>query len=213
MGTVIRKDAAAEDIVADTKTSLAQGTARGGQIQQICEEELGPMVTLATSVEDELKQARIVYAPLEAGLNVANNTADDLLQAVYDETYNDVGRPRNDACLSLIFPGGASYYADGDVSEQPRRMELLARLLEKGLHPRLSQAQAQAKAAKVRDGILPLKTAVEAAKEAGGQVKLLEKVYLAVAKSCHAALINTKRSLKNAGYTEVEIHQVIPDRS
>lgn len=212
MGNVIRKDAAAEAIVSDLRVALTNGNAQGGKMKEICDAELGPMLTLADSVESELNQARAVFLPLNAALVAANDKADDDLQRVYDETYNDVGRPRYDPGLSLIFPGGASYYADGDVDEQPLRMELLARLFEKGLHPKLSQAQGQAKAAAVRAAAAPLKAAVEAAGLAAGQVKLLEKVWQAVAKSCHAALLNAKRMMKNAGFGETEIHAVIPDR-
>lgn len=213
MGNIIRKDAAADLIVADARTAYTQGTAQGGKMKEICEAELGPMVTLANSVEAELGQARATHLPLKAALDVANNNADDKLQRIFDDTYNDVGRPRYDPALSLIFPGGASYYAEGDTEDQPLRMELLARLFEKGLHPKLSAAQGQAKAAEVRAAAAPLQAAVDVAKLSAGQVRLLEKVWLAVAKSCFSALVNAKRLMKNAGFSEAEIHAVIPDRS
>jgi hypothetical protein len=42
MGEVIRKDAAASDIAADAKTTLANATARGSVWKELADEKLGP---------------------------------------------------------------------------------------------------------------------------------------------------------------------------
>src|SRR5690348_7008451 len=117
MGSVIRKDAAAKDIVADVRTSLTNAKARGGVAKAEAEEIIGPVVTLLASVEAQLKDAQDAATPLAAELKAANDVADDLLGEVFDIVNNAVGRPAagSDPALALIFPGGIGYYADGDV--------------------------------------------------------------------------------------------------
>jgi hypothetical protein len=118
-----------------------------------------------------------------------------------------------DRALTLIFPGGAAYYTEGSVETQPGRMELLARLLERGIHPKLTTAQAKAAADKIRAGAAKLKEAVDTARMPTDQVTLCERVRTATARVVHFELANYKRALVSAGYSETEIHEVIPDRT
>lgn len=162
MGNILRKDSAPAAVFNDMRTTLTRAALKGGKMQEICEAQLLPIRAIADITEAEYKAANDALVPLTAAVDIADNTADDFLGRTYDDTWNDVGRPQYDPALSLLFPGGSSYYADGDSAEQPLRMELLARLFEKGVHPRLSQAQAQAKADAVRAAALPLAQAIEA---------------------------------------------------
>lgn len=212
MGNIIRKDAPPAAIFADARTTLTNAKLKGGNIKTICETQLLPVIAICDATEAEHKSAEATLSPLSAAVVIENGKADDFLGRTYDETWNDVGRPQYDSALSLLFPGGSSYYAEGDTEEQPLRMELLARLFERAMHPKLSAPQSQAKAAAVRAAALPLAQAVEAARVPAATVKLLEKVMGAVGKTAHAALVNTKRMLKVAGLSETEIHEIIPDR-
>lgn len=84
------------------------------------------MAVMIDTVEADLADATKTAAPAISAINAENERADDLLGRVYDELWNDLGRPAYDRALTLIFPGGISYYADGDTEGQPDRMELLA---------------------------------------------------------------------------------------
>lgn len=211
MGNIIRKDASPSAILSYLRTTLANAALKGGKIKEVCEGQLLGVLAMANAAESEHHAAETALVPLNAAVRILNDDTDEVLGRIYDETWNDVGRPQYDTALSLIFPGGSSYYAEGDTYEQPLRMELLAKLFERGLHPRLSTAQAQARAAAVRAAALPLAQAVEAARVPAATERLAAKVLAAVAKSVHAELVNTKRLLKVAGFGEPEIHEVMPD--
>lgn len=212
MGQTIRRDAAAESILADAKTALTNAQAKGGAWATHATEKLGPTVALAATISTRLGAARDVLAPLEAALATQDELADHFLGRISDQIWNEVGRPGNDPALSIIFPGGIAYYAEGDESTQPERMTLLAELLESDLHPRLPAAAARAYATEVRGQAAGLQEKVDAAAGPARQVALLEKILIALGRVAHSNLAALKRAYKAEGFSEPEIHSVIPDR-
>lgn len=169
MGDVIRATAAAEEIFKDTRTALNNARAKGGTVKERAEEGLAPILAMVDATEAELATARAVLAPLSAEVRAENDRADAAISRIYDEVWNDVGRPANDRYLALMFPGGAGYYTDGDTPGQPARMELLARLFDKNLHPKLTAEQSNAYAARVREAAVALKEDVVQMAGAGGE--------------------------------------------
>ena len=131
MGEVIRKNAAAGDILADGRTTLTLAAARGGDWASTGTARLGPVLDLAATVSSRLAEANGESAPAEEALSVANDVSDRLIQRISDDVWNLVGRPTCDAALDLIFPD---------------RMDLLA----SGIHPRLDRDQGQAFAHEIR---------------------------------------------------------------
>src|SRR5512132_3352144 len=121
MGDVIRASAAVEEIFKDARSALNSAVAKGGTVKDRAEQGLGPVVAMIDATESELKVARDVLAPLSAAASAENDRADALLNRIYDETWNDVDRPANDRYLTLMYPGGAGYYTDGDTPGQPAR--------------------------------------------------------------------------------------------
>ena len=107
MGDVIRSTAAVEDIFKDVRTALANASARGGAVKERTEQIIGPVVGMVGAIEAELVSANAVLVPLAAAVRARNAEVDDTLLRIYDDTWNDVGRPANDRYLALIFPGGA----------------------------------------------------------------------------------------------------------
>lgn len=212
MGDVIRSGAAVDDIFEDVRTSFNNSVARGGTIKERAEQQLTPVITMIDAVEEELKLAKATLAPLAAALSAENAAADATLNRIYDETWNDVGRPANDRFLALIYPGGAGYYTDGDTPGQPVRMELLAKLYERKIHPKLTAAQCEAYATRVRDAATALKADVDAAAPAFANVALLERVRTALGRVAQFELSNLKRTFKIDGMSEAAIHEIIPDR-
>lgn len=212
MGEVIRRDAAAADILADANATLTNAVARGGTWQTSAEARLGPVIALSTSVENRRAAALTEYAPVRARLDAGNDVADNLVGRISDDIWNLLGRPGNDPALDILFPGGVSYYTDGDVTEQPGRMLLLAELLESEIHPRLDASRANGFAAELRASASELQAHVEASQPIRLRLDLTEKMYFATAKAAHAALVNLKRAWKADGQSDAEIHAVIPDR-
>jgi len=133
MGNTISPRAAADDIFADANTACTRANARGGTWKALADQRIAPILALRASIDTQLEAARTVARPLLAVLDATDQRADDLLGKVSDDVWNAVGRPASDAALSVIFPGGYAYYAEGTVEGQPTRMELLARLLESNL--------------------------------------------------------------------------------
>ena len=212
MGEVIRKDAAVEDILDDARTTLMQANARGDEWASTATARLSPVLDLADTVVTRLTEAKRESAPAEAALSVANDVSDRLIQRISDDVWNLVGRPASDAALDLIFPGGASSYTEGDTTEQPDRMALLADLLTAGIHPRLDRDKAQALALEVRTDAAALRTKAEAVRPLRVRIALATKMQQAIARAAQASLSALKRSWKADGKSEVEIHSVIPDR-
>ena len=212
MGDVIRASAATEEIVKDVRATMNNANARGGQIQERAAQGLGPALAMIDVVEVDLEQARSVLAPLRAELIAENDRADAAILRLYDEIWNDVGRPAYDRYMNLLFPGGAAYYTEGDLPGQPLRMELLARLFDRKLHPKLTPEQSAAYAVRVRDAASALKADVDAVVEPQANVNLLERVYTALGRTAQFELASLKRLYKNDGMSEAAIHEILPDR-
>lgn len=212
MGEVIRAGAATDDIFEDLRTTLKNASAKGGEAKDLALERLGPVRILIDTVDADLAAAATALEEPAAELKAENDRADAVIDRTYDDIWNDLGRPATDRYLTLIFPGGAGYYTDGDTFDQPQRMELLARLLERKLHPKLTAEQCTAYAQRIRDAASALAVDVEAVRLPIAQVKLLERLRTALGRTAQFDLGALKRDYKNAGMTEAQIHAIIPDR-
>ncbi len=212
MGEVIRASAAVDDIFHDANKALDESRARGGSIQERAETCIAPVMAMVQATEQELQTARTSWGPILAALNAGNDEADGVLNRIYDETWNDVGRPANDRYLALMYPGGAGYYTENDTTGQPTRMELLAKLYDRKLHPKLTKEQNEGYAQRVREAAAALKVDVDAAAGPAANIALLERVRSALGRVVQFELANLKRMFKVDGMSEAEIHTIIPDR-
>lgn len=111
-----------------------------------------------------------------------------------------------------MYPGGAGYYTEGDTPGQPARMELLAKLYDRSIHPKIPAVQAQAYAARLRAGAAELQADLDAASGPGANVALLERVRTALGRVAQFEIANLKRMFKIDGMSESDIHEIIPDR-
>jgi hypothetical protein len=212
MGQVIRKQLSSDAIFVDASKTLTNATARGGRWNELAALRLGPSCTMYADMAAQLELAEQQHAPNAAALAMRNLQADRAIGKVYDTMWNEVGRPGTDTALSVIFPEGYGSYADGDTDEQPERMAVLVTLLEAGLHPKLSKETANACAAEMATEAALLESAVTAARKTGAKVKVFSRVRTALGKVVQAELANLKRLYKAEGFSEAEIHGVIPDR-
>jgi len=213
MPETIRKTAAREDILEDAKTTRINAAARGGIAASLSEQRLVPVLTIIASISAQLEAAKAFAAPLLAALAVADTRADKAIGKVSDDIWNDIGRPGSDAAFELMFPGGNAFYVDGDVNEQPDRMELLVELLMANVHPKVTVDVAKASLATISAEIGLLRTAVDAARPIRAKIQLLERVLLAVTRSAAIELGQLKRLLKGNGFTEADVHTIIPGHS
>jgi len=212
MGDVIRKTAAAETIIADVRAADTAAQVRGGTWKQLADEHLANSLKVIDLVERRLAAAEAAYGPLAAAVDSIDETADALLGRVSDAVWNEVGRPAQDPVYTLLFPGGIAYYVDGPDAEQPARMELLAELLEANLHPRLDPAKAKTFADEIRKSAADYMAAVQAAAGPRAQLEMYGRMRTAVARNAQMSLSNLKRHYKISGFSEAEVHKVIPDR-
>lgn len=212
MGNTIHSRAAVDDIVADIKATQTSATARGGRWQALADSKIGPILALLDSIAAQRVTAGQEATTRGAELGVASGVADDLLGKVSDDVWNAIGRPKTDAYYSLFFPGGVAAYTEGDTATQPTRMQILAKVLEANLHPKLTAAQAQAFATTVSTGAVALKQAVDVDREAAAAVEILDRVHVAVTRAGALELAALKRLYKAEGFSEKDIHEVIPDR-
>lgn len=212
MGEVIRSNAAVKDILKDTREAQGAAAAKKGVALTLAATHLAPVLAMIDAIEADQNTADTALGPLSAALSAANDDADMEIRHVYDDVWNEIGRPQQDQYLSLFFPGGTSYYTDGDTPGQPERMEILAKLFDKKLHPKLTAEQCTAFAARIRDAATPLKAAIDAAAGPAATTAQLDRVHTALARVAQFELTNFKRALKIAGFTETQIHDIIPDR-
>ena len=213
MGETIRKTAAREDILQDVRQTHINATARGGIAADLANQRLLPVLAILASIGSQQEAAQAIAAPLLAALAVADARADKAVGKASDDIWNDVGRPASDAALDLLFPGGNAFYVDGDVTEQPDRMDLLVELINANVHPKLSLGIAQACTATIAAESALLRAAVESARPARAKLQLLDRVLTAVARSAAIEMGHFKRLLKANGFTEADVHTIIPDRS
>lgn len=173
MGEIIRRDAATDAIVDDARKTLTNATTRGGRWKELAEGRLAPVLTLFTNIETQRKAAEDAHAPHVASIDMLNEKADKTIGKVYDVIWNELGRPGWDASLAVIFPDGISYYAGGDTDEQPARMQILVRLLQSGIHPKLSKETGDACAAEISAEANALDAAISGGDKPGRRSKFL----------------------------------------
>jgi hypothetical protein len=214
MGEVISKTAAAADILADLDATLANARARGGALQEDAERMLAPSLALAREVEAERVALAGTLASSEALVAHLDREADAVVARLYDEAYNLVGRPGNgsDPVFALLFPNGSSTYRTVPVSEQPRRMRMLARLLERNLHSGIPAVLTSAWAGAVRESARRLRAALDELEDHETEDLLLDAMRSTTARSGQVHLARLKRLWRSRGMSEADVHRLIPDR-
>jgi len=215
MGEVISRKAARERIIEDVKSTRTSAAARvsapDGATWAVAEGRLASVISLWDATWLKATAARAELAPLAAAVEVADDAADHTIKSNADLIWNELGRPANDPVYELLFPGGAGFYADSEVSEQPDMMLLLAELLESNLHSTLT-ATVASKIDAIRDAANTLSAAVEAMRKPRAKARLYDRMLTAIARAAHFELAKLKRYWLSEGLSEADIHSVIPDR-
>lgn len=212
MGEIIEAKASVEDIISDVTATLKNAQARGGEYQSLAESFVGPIVSVLGTTEGKIAPLKDQVEGLSRDVMVLNDEADDVVKEESDFIWNKVGRPKSDPYLEVIFPGGSEFYTDGKVEEQPARMHLLAELLLSGAHPKLDPAVAAASAQRIVAKADALQVKLDELRPLKTKLDLLSSVRAGLARVGRARLVSLKRAYLAAGFSESDIHQVIPDR-
>jgi hypothetical protein len=212
MGDVIKKRAAIEDILSDLATTMARAHAAGGVWQALADTHLAEIAGLCESSRRRRQDAAARLVSNRADELEALDRAGRLVGKVADDIWNAIGRPARDPAMSVLFPGGISYYVKNHHDEQPQRLQLLADLLEADTHPNLDPTVAKTAADALRAEIAPLQAAQEAARQARAQARLAARTTVALARTGQRELSNLKRRYKAEGFSEAKIDTVIPER-
>ncbi len=212
MGTVISRNAPPSEILSDAATTVQLARARGGVWQIHAEARLVAVLVLDQRLGSELESARTELAPLLDARREADAIADAEIGRVADEIWTAIGRPAYDPTLSLVFPGGVAHYTESGVDELPLRMDLLAGLLDQAVISKLDRDTARELAGRIRAVTRPLRLAIDALILPRARVALLERERTALASVAQMELAHLKRVYKSEGFSETDIHQVIPSR-
>ena len=212
MGEVISNKAAADDIFADVETTHARAVARGGKWHQIEEDRLGSLLTVIANLESRLASAQAAVLPLKAAVEAQDKHADQFIGKLSDDIWNAIGRPAFDPTFDVVFPGGIAHYTTGANEDQPDRMDLLANLLEMNLISKLDASTTTDMVKAVREEAVAYRRVVDAFAQPRIELQQLQRAKTAIAHSAQMELAHLKRLYKAAGFSEADIHSVIPDR-
>lgn len=212
MGEVISSKAAADDIFFDVETTHARAVARGGKWQQIEQERLGTLLTVIADLKARLSAAEAAVLPLKAAVEAQDKRADQFIGKLSDDIWNAIGRPAFDPTYDVVFPGGIAQYTAGANEEQPDRMDLLANLLEMRLISKLDPNGLKDIVKSVRDEAAAYRKVIDSYAQPRIELQQLQRAKTAIAHSAQMELSHLKRLYKASGFSEADIHTVIPDR-
>lgn len=212
MGNVISQTASGDDKIKDVRSSKLNADALGGVWKSLAEAKLGPTLALLDKVEADIAKQSQTALPLIAAATAEKKKADLLVGRVHDDIWNALGRVASDSVFSFVFPGGCTYYTTGTADEQPDRMELLASLLESGILTKLPSGMTQGFAKEVQESAGELRKSHNAARTGRASLSLFGRIRTVLSRSGQVELAGLKRLYKAHGFTEAQIHAVIPDR-
>ena len=210
MGQVITRKAGTDRILSIFAKTFAQATARGGDVQAITDARIGDLHTEVAEVEQQYSDARDTDAKLNVALKVRDAESDLEIGAVIDELWNCMGRPAQSVDYQLIVGGGRTDWTAGSPAIQPQLMTVLAANIRQTNHPKL-QAKKEEWAHRIEVKAGAQDDAAKSASAAEVLVTTLGMRRRTLAYAAQVALTRLKRDFKNAGMTEAQVHEVIPD--
>ncbi len=210
MGSNVARSASVARIRESGEKTMTAATARGGEVLELAQTRIAPVLAMLTSCEQQMKQACAEDDLQHAALLARDNESDLEIGAVCNEIWNAMGRPKQSVDYDLIVNGGKSVWTDGDPAKQPALMSLLAQNIRGSSHPKLADKKEDwAKRIEVRAA-----AQAEAAKPAEAsyaRVTFLTMQRRTLADALQVALVRLKRDMKNLGMTESQVHEIIPD--
>jgi hypothetical protein len=211
MGSIILRMAAVEAIEEVIAKTLQQARQRDDEVRGRVEAKLTPH-------EPAIEAARAEQGVMEARAGDARARATYLADRaaqtvgeVADEIWNALDRPGADVTYAMLLPGGVAFITGESPARQAVLMRVLAEKLRKTQDARLEQTRLDAWAERVEVGAGPLWDAALAALAAEGRAYHARQARAHVARTAWRELPRLKRELLNEGWSEADIHRVIPD--
>jgi hypothetical protein len=211
MGSIILRMAAVEAIEEVIAKTLQQARQRDDEVRGRVEAKLGPH-------EPAIEGARAEQGVMEARAGDAHARATYLADRaaqtvgeVADEIWNALDRPGADVTYAMLLPGGVAFIKNEAPARQAVLMRVLAEKLRKTQDARLEQTRLDAWAERVEEGAGPLWDAAVAALAAEGRAYHARQARAHVVRTAWRELPRLKRELLNEGWSEADIHRVIPD--
>lgn len=212
MGEVIGANASGDAIEADIINSHQAAAIRGDEWKIPAQNILGPVISILGVIDGKLGPVQVTLNLLESEILLIDEESDQLVGAERDSLWNALGRKADDVYFEILFPGGKNFYTRAKEDEQVSLMYLLAEMLESNLHPKLDSALSAASAGRIRAQADIYKAKVDAIRPVRAKAELLATVRKNVVRAGRSRLVALKRAYLAAGFSETEIHQVIPDR-
>jgi hypothetical protein len=210
MGKVVPRTASTRRIKDAVTKALASARACGGAVQGIAEARLAEPVAGLEDNEQKLADARAKDEAAHAALIARDEESDLEIGAVCDEMWNAMGRPAQSVEYDLIVSGGTKIWTEGDPSQQPTVMAVLAASIRSTKHPKLVDCK-ESWAARIEQRAAAQAEAAAIAGPAYARVTALSMQRRTLADRAQLALTRFKRDLKNLGMTEAQVHAIIPD--
>jgi len=213
MGEVIRITAGGEKIGECGRKTLRVGLALGGDVAAAVQVRLAaPIAAL-----DAASAAQTVAADAAAGASAAimaqHAKCDDLIFMIHDTMWNLVGRTRNGPEMDQAFPGGVTIYTDCTPHQQAMLIQVLKSRIIAVPCARWSEEARKDWVAQLEARRTEYEATLTAYRPLEATSMVAEAAHKTAVRSVHIGLRALKRDLKTAGYTESQIHEIIPDAS
>jgi len=153
-----------------------------------------------------------VLDDLNRALLVVDEQSDLEIGAVLDEIWNALGRPAHSPDYATLAGSGVGAWTNGHPTRQHNLMRVLASNLRVVTHTNL-QARKQEWADRIEAKAAVHQEAAGPLEAADALAMVLRNQRRTLCNHAQAALTRLKRDLKNAGLTEVQIHEIIPSHT
>ena len=211
MGTVVKRTARIEKINETVQMTMKVGLAYGGTVAEAATEHLaGPVAAILrelaqrTAAMEAEETARVaMMAQIER--------ADRTIAGIRDAIWNALGRPRHSLILDYVFPDGITTYTNAAPQDRPAALEVLHSRLQSVTAPVLTKEQRNDWASQIQDLRDKVGPVVATHHPLAVKADIADATYRSVVRAGLAGVHAFKHALMILGFTESQIHDIIPD--
>ena len=210
MGTIIKATAAPEKIIDAAKTTMRRAEAAGGVAKEGADKYLAePLIKVEVS-EQEFRTAQSDVEDASIKVDVADGSADGTIGSIRDEIWNILGRPKFDATMDFIYPGGIKTYTRTNIQNQPIMMQVLGQRIESADNKLLTDEKKAGWLGRIKTDRENLSANLGPLSQATGLELITEAGFRSAARNVRQGMVRLKRFLKNEDWSDSQIHKIIP---
>jgi hypothetical protein len=211
-GMLARESVCPADIIDTIRASLANARGRGERWKAHVEEHLGGIEGLLDKLEAGRAAVKERIGQFQAEMAEQSRQADVFIEEMADDIWDRLGRPTNDPLYQvLFFPVEGQLLKEAPSEEQPDRMDLLADMIEAGVYAPLDTEGAKEFASEIRKRSSAYYIVADNLRRLWRKLKILDALEELIARTGHVQHSNLRRRLREAGFGEAEIREVVPD--